>query len=197
MPHQEPGPIAMVKLLTSVSLLLFSQMILLTGHGLQLTLLPLRAQLEGFSLSQIGLTGTAYFVGFTLGCIGTPLMARRVGHIRTFAVLASLGSAFLLLFPLWPAFWPWLLLRFGAGWCIAGLYALMESWLNERASNRNRGMVMAVYSLINMTMIMVGQLLLNVAEVSGAVLFALASILFSVALVPVALAADAPASIGP
>lgn len=185
----------MRKLLASVTLLLFSQVLLLTGHGMQLTLLPLRAALEGFTLTQIGLTGTAYFAGFTLGCLATPMTARRVGHIRTFAVLASVGSALILVFPLWTSFWPWMALRFGAGWCIAGLYTLMESWLNERASNTNRGMVMAVYTLINMTMIMVGQLLINVAEVSGIVLFALASILFSMALVPVALATDAPAPI--
>lgn len=185
----------MVKLLTSVMLLLFSQVLLLTGHGLQLTLLPLRAQLEGFTLTEIGLTGTAYFVGFTVGCIATPLIARRAGHIRTFAVLASAASAFILIFPLWPSFWLWLGLRFGAGWCIAGLYTLMESWLNERASNANRGMVLAVYTLINMTMIMVGQFLINVADVGGVELFALASILFSVALVPVALSTDAPAPI--
>lgn len=185
----------MLKLLSSVSLLLFSQILLLTGHGMQLTLLPLRAQLEGFTLTQIGLTGTAYFVGFTAGCIFTPMVARRAGHIRTFAVLASLASAFILVFPLWPEFWPWLVLRCGAGWCIAGLYTLMESWLNERASNTNRGTVMAVYTLINMTMIMVGQLLINLADISGAVLFAVASILFSAALVPVALSTDAPAPI--
>ncbi len=185
----------MTKLLASVALLLFSQMLLLTGHGLQLTLLPLRAAAEGFTLTQIGLTGTTYFIGFTLGCVATPLTARRAGHIRTFAVLASIGSALILVFPLWSSFWAWLVLRFGAGWCIAGLYMLMESWLNERASNTNRGTVMAVYTIINMTMIMVGQLLLNLADVTGVALFALASILFSVALVPVALATDSPAPI--
>lgn len=185
----------MLKLLASVTLLVLSQMLLLTGHGMQLALLPLRAELEGFSLTQIGFTATAYFAGFTLGCLATPAIARRAGHIRTFAVLASLASAFVLVFPLWTSFWGWLLLRFGAGWCIAGLYALMESWLNEKASNTNRGMVMAFYTLINMAMIMVGQFLINVAAVDGVVLFAVASILFSVALVPVALSADAPAPI--
>lgn len=185
----------MIKLMASVTLLVVSQMLLLTAHGMQLALLPLRGQIEGFTLTQIGLTGTAHFVGFTLGCLATPMVARRAGHIRTFAVLASLSSALVLVFPLWPSFGGWLLLRFGAGWCMAGLYALMESWLNERASNTNRGMVMAFYTLINMSMIMVGQLLINVAAVEGVVLFALASILFSLALVPVAMSTDAPAPI--
>ncbi len=185
----------MLKLLASVTLLMSSQALLLTGHGLQLTLLPLRAAAEGFSLTQIGFTGTTYFAGFTIGCIATPFTARRAGHIRTFAVLASIGSALLLVFPLWPSVWAWLVLRFGAGWCIAGLYMLMESWLNERASNANRGTLMAVYTLINMTMIMVGQLLINAADIHGVALFAVASILFSMALVPVAMATDAPAPI--
>ena len=67
----------MLKLFTSVALLLFSQILLLTGHGMQLTLLPLRAELEGFTLTEIGMTGTAYFVGFAAGCVATPLIARR------------------------------------------------------------------------------------------------------------------------
>ena len=185
----------MLKLLAMLAMLLLSQALLLTGHGLQLTLLPLRAELEGFTLTEIGLTGTMYFLGFTLGCIGTPLIARRAGHIRTFAILASVGSALALIFPLWPSFWVWLVLRFGAGWCIAGLYMLIESWLNERASNNNRGTVMSIYTVINMVMIMVGQMLINVADIGGVVLFSLASILFSAALVPVALSTDAPAPI--
>ena len=185
----------MLKLFSTVVALLLSQILLLTGHGMQLTLLPLRAALEGFSPTLIGMTGTAYFLGFTVGCLVTPRVARRAGHIRTFAVLASLGSVFVLIFPLLPEFWVWLALRFGAGWCIAGLYTLMESWLNERASNRNRGSVMAVYTLINMSMIMMGQMLINLADVSGPILFAVASILFSAALVPVALSTDAPAPI--
>jgi MFS family permease len=183
-------------LLLSIAGLLFSQALLLTGHGLALTLLPLRAELEGFSLAQIGLTATTYFAGFTLGCMFTPTIARTAGHIRAFAVLASVASAVVLVHPLWPAFVPWLVLRFVSGWCIAGLYMLIESWLNERASNQNRGTLMAIYMVITMVMIMVGQLLINLGDIGRVTLFAISSILLSLSVVPVSLSTGkAPAPI--
>jgi MFS family permease len=186
----------MFSLLFSIAALLLSQALLLVGHGMSLTMLPLRADLEGFTLAEIGLTGTAYFAGFTVGCIATPTIARNVGHIRSFAVLASVASAIVLVHPLWVSFAPWLLLRFATGWCMAGLYMLIESWLNERATNQNRGTLMAVYTIINMLMIMTGQLMINLGDLGGIALFALASILLSLSVVPVSLSTGvAPAPI--
>jgi MFS family permease len=183
-------------LLLSIASLLFSQALLLSGHGLSLTLLPLRAELEGFTLTQIGLTGTAYFAGFTVGCILTARIARSAGHIRTFAVLASVASAVILLHPLLPWFTVWLVLRFMTGWCMAGLYMLIESWLNERASNQNRGSLMAIYMIITNLMIMAGQMMINLGDISRVTLFAIASVLLSLSVVPVSLSTSkAPAPI--
>src|SRR5690606_6996114 len=69
----------------------------------------------------------------------------------------------------------------------AGLYMIMESWINERAGQEHRGRILGVYQTVNMASVTVGQLLLTVADPAGFELFALASILVSVALVPVAL----------
>ena len=97
-------------LLVPVAALLLSQAFLLAGHGLQLTLLPLRATLEGFSDAQVAFTGSAYFIGFVVGCVLTPRMVQKVGHIRAFAVMASSYSAAALAFDLAPHFASWLLL---------------------------------------------------------------------------------------
>jgi len=105
----------MFRILSSVAPLLLGVAILLTGQGLQGTLLPVRANLEGFSTLSIGLMGGAYFFGFTLGCLRGSTLLRRVGHIRVFAAMTAAASAVPLLHGLW-----W---RFGCGGCCASLPA--------------------------------------------------------------------------
>ena len=68
-----------------VSTLLFGVAVLLTGHGLQLALVPLRAESMGWSSLAVGMLGSVYFCGFLAGCFLIPKMVGRVGHIRTFA----------------------------------------------------------------------------------------------------------------
>lgn len=177
----------MRRLLLPIAALLLSDALLLAGHGLQLTLLPLRGAMEGFSDTEIGLTGSTYFLGFVAGCLITPWIVRRAGHIRSFAVLASGFSALVLMFDLLPIFWFWLLLRFVTGACISGLYMIIESWLNERATRETRGTVLSVYTIINLLMIVVGQQLVNLADPEASTLFAVAAILLSLAIIPVSM----------
>ena len=177
----------MRRLLLPIAALLISDALLLTGHGLQLTLLPLRGAIEGFTDAQIGLTGSAYFLGFVAGCLLTPHVVRRAGHIRSFAVLTSGFSALVLMFDLLPSFWFWVLLRFVSGACISGLYMIIESWLNERSTRETRGTVLSVYTIINLSMIVVGQQLVNLADPEATTLFAVAAILLSLAIIPVSM----------
>ena len=76
-----------------VAALLFGVSILLTGQGLQGTLLPVRATLEAFSTLSIGGFGAAYFLGFTLGCLRGGELVGRVGHVRVFLAMTALGSS--------------------------------------------------------------------------------------------------------
>ena len=78
----------MVRSLIPISALLLSDALLLLGHGLLLTLLPVAANQLGFTAVEVALTGSAYFLGIIGGCLATPHVLQRVGHIRGFAVLA-------------------------------------------------------------------------------------------------------------
>ena len=177
----------MKQLLLPITALLFSQALLLIGHGLQLTLLPIRAAMEQFTDFQIATTGSSYFLGFVLGCLISPHLIRRVGHIRSFAVLCSFFSALILLFDVFPNYPVWLGLRLLVGMCISGLYMIIESWLNERASSETRGTLLSIYTVINLAMMMVGQQLLNFADPKASDLFTLAAILLSLAILPVSM----------
>jgi len=175
----------MIRILSTVAPLLLGVAILLTGQGLQGTLLPVRANLEGFSTLSIGLMGGAYFFGFTLGCLRGSTLLGRVGHIRVFAAMTAAASAVPLLHGLWVETWLWWLLRFVTGYCFAVLYVVIESWLNELATNETRGTVFSAYTLITLTVLAVGQQMLLLYDPQQMALFAIASAIVSIAAIPV------------
>jgi len=179
----------MITALAPVASLMLGVAILLAGNGLQGTLLPLRARLEDFGIVDIGVLGSAYFVGFVLGCVAGPYLVRRAGHIRTFAALSAVASTVVLAHPLALSPVAWWFMRGITGFCFAGLYVVIESWLNERSSNTNRGFIMAVYTIINLTVITLGQMMITLYDPSEFALFSIASILVSLAAVPVAMTA--------
>jgi MFS family permease len=173
--------------LAPVAALLLTTAVLLFGQGLQGILLPVEAAHHGFSTFTIGLMGSFYFAGFISGSLRGPWLIRRVGHVRAFATLATIASVvplFHVLCPLGPL---WIVLRAVTGFCFAGLFMTVESWLNERADNATRGRIFSAYSTVNLTAMMGGQLLLFVPDPSGFARFALASILVSLAAIPVSL----------
>jgi MFS family permease len=177
----------MKKALAPVAALLIGVAILLTGQGLQGTLLPVRANLEHFSTVGVGVIGATYFLGFTLGCLLGASMIHRVGHVRVFAAMTAAASASPLMHGLWINIWSWAVLRMVTGFCFAVLYMVIESWINEKSSNENRGAVFSAYSLINMTVLAFGQQMLLLDDPMQMSLFALASVLVSLAAVPVVL----------
>lgn len=182
--------------LTQITALLFSAAILLMGNGLQTTLLPLRAQIEAFSTVEIGIVGSAYYVGFAAGCFWGPNLIQRVGHIRTFTAMVALASAVPLLHSLWAAAVVWWLLRAASGFCLATLFMIIESWLNEKSTNANRGVVFSTYTIISLTVVTFGQLMINLSPVQSFALFSVASVLVSLSAVPLALSkATAPAEV--
>ncbi|MEM7277063.1 MAG: MFS transporter [Pseudomonadota bacterium] len=183
----------MLKALSPVSALLVGVAILLTGQGLQGTLVPVRAGLEAFSTFSIGLIGAAYFLGFTLGCLYSGKLLRRVGHVRVFAAMTATASAVPLLHGLLAEAWVWGALRGITGFCFAVLYVVIESWINERASNENRGVIFSSYVVITLTVMAAGQMMLLLYDPMELAVFAIASVLVSMAALPVALStASAP-----
>lgn len=187
--------------LAPVASLLIGVSILLTGQGLQGTLLPVRATLEGFSTVSIGLMGAAYFFAFTVGCLKGGELVKRVGHVRVFLAMTATASAVPLLHGLLVESWIWTLLRMLTGFCFAVLYVVIESWLNERSTAQNRGIVFSTYVMITMTVLAVGQMMLLLYDPAELQLFAIASVLVSLAALPVALSTapspDLPQTVKP
>ena len=170
--------------------LLFGFGILMIGDGLQGTLLAVRADLEGFSTTTTGIIMSSFYLGFLIGSIITTKIVISVGHIRVFAALAALASAAILVHALFISTAIWIGLRLVSGFCLAGLYVVAESWLNDKATNETRGQILSLYMIVTYVGVAIGQLLLNYADPSGFPLFILISILISVAVIPLLLSAS-------
>jgi len=167
--------------------LLFSTAILTVGNGLHNTLISVRGDIENFSGTAIGVIGAFYYGGFLFGSFQCSRIVKRAGHIRAFAAFASLASVTPLIHGLFPNEILWMVLRSLSGFCFAGLFIIIESWLNEQATNETRGRLLSTYLVINSISLTLGQLILNLASPSGNTLFVLASILVSLSLLPLTL----------
>ncbi len=178
-------------LLATFAALLLSTVLILAGHGLSSTLIPLKANLAGFGDLQIGLISSSFYIGFVIGCLFGPFLILRAGHIRAFAALVSLMSGAALLHPIMVDPIAWAFFRAITGVCFAGINLIAESWLNDQATNENRGTVMSTYIICYLGATMTGQLMIVGFDVATFVPFAIASIFVSVAVVPVALTRSA------
>lgn len=171
----------------SIGALLVAIFTLMAGGGLLSTLVSVRLEAGGASAIVVGLVATAYFVGLTIGSLAAFPVVARAGHIRAFAAFASLFSATTLALAIHvdPLFWS--LLRLVQGLCTAGVFVCLESWLNERATPATRGAILATYMIFLYSGQAVGQLLLNLGGPLPSLPFIAASILLSLAVIPVTL----------
>ncbi|PLW68868.1 MFS transporter [Pseudohalioglobus lutimaris] len=176
-----------MKVLLTVTSLLLSTALLLVGHGLQLTLLPLRASAVGMSEFTIGLSASCYFLGFVAGCLSIPRIIGRVGHIRGFAVLTAIMVCALLSLEMLDYWQAWLVIRFLTGMALSGLYTVIESWLNSQATAQTRGRILSVYTFVTLSALLAGQFLINLAPVESSTLFSLGAIFLALAIIPVGL----------
>ena len=171
----------------SITSLLFGVALMLLGHGLTGTLLSLRSAAEAYAQWQIGVIMSSYFAGYILGALLCPSLINRIGHIRAFTITASLCSTVVLLQGFIVNPWFWLLGRFIYGACIVNFYLVMESWLNARAEKSQRGTVFSVYMFVNLSALALSQYLLLIGDINSLVLFAVAGMLLSLSLIPIAL----------
>ncbi len=163
---------------------------LMLGNGMQGTLLGVRGDYEGFSTGQMSLIMSAYFAGFLVSSKVAPELIRKVGHVRVFAALGSFISAILILFPTVTEVWAWIALRALMGFCFCGVYIVVESWLNDSATNETRGRSMSLYLIVQMTGVIAAQGIMNVGDPREYILFVIPSILVSISFAPILLSAN-------
>jgi MFS family permease len=177
----------MIETIKSFIALLIATTIVTMGGGLLSSLLSINMSLHGYSEQIIGWVMACNYLGFVLGIFFCQGIVYNVGHIRAFAVFASVITAISLLHGIYISPWFWAILRIGSGLCLTGLFMVIESWLNEKVEPVFRGRLLSIYMILVYFGIGCGQFLLNVNEVEGKSIFMLAGILFAVCLIPISI----------
>jgi MFS family permease len=178
-------PLSFAALLLSVALLQLSS----GGVG---PLDAISGMVLGFTTNQIGLLGSAHFVGFFLGCWWAPRLMGRIGHSRAFAAFTALGAMGLLAHMIVVDPYAWALMRVASGLCIAGCYTVIESWLQAKAENANRGRVMGGYRVVDMGSSLAAQLVISVLEPASYVSYNLLALICCAAILPLTLSSIRP-----
>lgn len=140
-----------------------------------------------FSTQEIGLLGSAHFVGFFIGCWWAPRLMGAVGHSRAFAAFTSAGAIGLLAHMLVVDAYAWALMRVASGMCVAGCYTVIESWLQAKVTNETRGRTMGVYRLVDMSGSLAAQMVISVLEPASYVSYNILAIVCCAALLPLTL----------
>ncbi|GAB3675884.1 MFS transporter [Salinisphaera aquimarina] len=177
----------MSRLAASLVALIASIILLISGNAFLMTLLGLRLSHEGLTTTVIGWIMVCYSVGFVAGTLFAERVVERVGHIRAFAVFATVLAVSIQIYPLAVNAPLWAALRALGGFAMAGLMIVMESWFSSRASNDNRARLFAVYQVVFFLSTASGQLLINIGETDAVFPFTLAAILVGLAVIPLSL----------
>ncbi|MEM9551760.1 MAG: MFS transporter [Pseudomonadota bacterium] len=141
----------------------------------------------GFTRGEVGLLGSAHFLGFFVGCWWAPRLMGEVGHSRAFAAFTAAGAIGLLAHMLIVDPYAWALMRVASGLCVAGCYTVIEAWLQAKVTNASRGRTMGVYRIVDMTGSLLAQLLIGVLEPADYVSYNFLAILCCAALLPLTL----------
>jgi MFS family permease len=155
--------------------------------GLQGSAVALRAGIEGFSDSVVGIIMSFNYVGLIIGSMIAPGIIRNVGYVRAFAASASLGSASAIAHLVWIDLLPWLVFRAATGFSLSVMFVVAESWLNSSSTNENRGRLLSIYSVVYIVSMGAGQPLMEFFPPAGFEIFGVTTILISFCLIPVAL----------
>ncbi|WP_097084978.1 MULTISPECIES: MFS transporter [unclassified Pseudomonas] len=166
--------------------LYFAALMMLIGSGLLTTYLSLRLAADRVDELWVGALTAAYYFGLVLGGkLGHRLIAR-VGHIRAYTACAGVVTAAVLGHGIVGYLPVWLALRLLVGMGMMSQYMVIESWLNEQAEARQRGLVFSGYMVASYLGLVLGQLLLVAHPQLGPDLLMIVALCFALCLVPVA-----------
>ena len=141
----------------------------------------------GFSRAEIGLLGSAHFLGFFIGCWWAPRLMGSVGHSRAFAAFTALGAIALLAHYILIGPSAWAVMRVASGLCVAGCYTVIEAWLQAKVTNETRGRTMGVYRIVDMSGSLFSQLLIGFLAPAHYMSYSILAMLCCAALLPLTL----------
>lgn len=181
-----------MRLLISFAALFLSVVLLQLGSGGVAVLDAVSGAALGFSTAEIGLLGSAHFLGFFVGCWWAPRLMGEVGHSRAFAAFTAAGTIGILAHMLILDAFAWAVMRMASGLCVAGCYTIIEAWLQSKVTNDTRGRAMGVYRVVDILGSLGAQLMIGVLEPASYVSYNLLALLCCAAIFPLTLTKAEP-----
>ncbi|MCB1116403.1 MAG: MFS transporter [Chlamydiia bacterium] len=177
----------MKKVFRSVIPPLISLITVMLGNGFFTTYTSLRFSAEGYPNYVVGILGAAYYLGMMLGALYVERLISRIGHIRSFAIMASMNSVVIVIQALYIGPVSWTFYRALTGFCTSGFFIAIESWLLLSSGVKSRGRLLSLYMLTLYLAQGFGQFLLNASPIVSLLPFAITVILSSLSVVPVSM----------
>ena len=170
-----------------ISSLFLSIKFLAIGYGIMITYIGVYLKQTGASSFSIGLINSAFFLGAIASSIFSQKIISTIGHIRSFASFAALMVIAFLLHSVYLNEFFWGFLRLISGFSFYALLIIVESWLNEKSSNSQRGQILAIYTIIFYLSTALGQLFLTIPKDSEFFVFTVGSVLVLFSLITIAM----------
>ena len=176
-----------MRMLISFAALFLSVILLQLSSGALGPLDALSGLALDFSRQEIGVLGSAHFLGFFIGCWWAPRLMGNVGHSRAFAAFTASGVIGLLAHMLLIDPIAWAMMRIASGLCVAGCYTVVEAWLQAKVTNETRGRTMGAYRVVDMGASLAAQLMIGILAPASYVSYNLLAIFCCAALLPLTL----------
>ena len=173
-----------MRLMISFAALFLSVLLLQLSSGGLGPLDALSGLTLGFTTGEIGLLGSAHFVGFFVGCWWAPRLMGDVGHSRAFAAFTATGAIGMLAHMMVVDPLAWAVMRLMSGLCVAGCYTIVEAWLQSKVTNDLRARTMGTYRVVDMSGALLAQLVIGVLEPAAYVSYNLLAMVCCAALLP-------------
>jgi MFS family permease len=176
-----------MRLLISFAALFVSVVLLQLGLGGVAPLDAISGVVLGFSTAEIGMLGSAHFLGFFIGCWWAPRLMGEVGHSRAFAAFTAAGTIGILAHMMLVDPIAWAVMRMSSGLCVAGCYTIIEAWLQAKVTNDTRGRAMGIYRIVDIMGSLGAQLIIAVLTPAAYLSYNLLALLCCAALFPLTL----------
>lgn len=164
---------------------IFSLVISMLGNGFFNTFVSMRLAIEGYSNFVIGWVNSAYYLGLMVGAFYIERLIRRIGHIRSFAIFASINAGIVMMQALFVEPISWAVFRFIVGVTCGGIFIVIESWLLLLSSVETKGKILSLYMLGLYAAQASGQFMLNFMDISSIYPFCFTVIFSTFSVIPV------------
>ncbi len=154
------------------------------ASGYLMSLIPLSLGSFAIGSEYAGWLASAYYVGLLLGSMLIEPVIARIGHRRSFILFALALAATVVILPFYTELSAWLVSRLLAGFAVAGIFVVIESWLliGDNPAIRAKRLSFYMTALYGGTTL--GQLAIGVFGTAGVVPFAVVIALLLIAVLP-------------